>query len=72
MRVISAHVRGGTVVPDEETDLPEGAPVTILASAEEPTFDVAPDEEATLLAALEEADRGDVIDAHTVLQRLRR
>jgi hypothetical protein len=72
MRVISAHIRGGAVVPDEETDLPEGASVTILAGPEEHTFEVSLDEEAALVAALEEADRGDVVDARTLLRRLRR
>jgi hypothetical protein len=72
MRIISAHVRGGAVVPDERTDLPEGAAVTILADAEEPTFEVSPEQEAELVAALEEADRGEVVDARGLLQRLRR
>jgi hypothetical protein len=72
MRVIAAHVRGGAVVPDETTNLPEGASVTILADPEERTFDVSAQEEATLVAALEEADRDQVVDASALLQRLRR
>jgi hypothetical protein len=72
MRLISAHVRGGNVVPDESTNLPEGASVTILADTEEQTFEVPSDEEAALVAALEEAERGEVVDARALLQRLRR
>jgi hypothetical protein len=72
MRVIAAHVRGGAAVPDETTNLPEGASVTILADPEERTFEVSPQDEAALVAALEEADRDEVVDASTLLQRLRR
>ena len=72
MRVISAHVRGGTVVPDEATDLPEGAPVAILADPAERTFAVSSEEEADLIAALGEADRNEVVDAAELLKRLSR
>jgi hypothetical protein len=71
MRIISAHVRAGTVVPDEETDLPEGAAVTVLADTTDGDFDVPQDLEADLLRALDEADRGDVVPASAVLARLR-
>ena len=71
MRIISAHVRAGTVVPDEKTDLPEGAAVTVLADTGDGEFDVPPELEADLMNALDEADRGDVIPASAVLARLR-
>ena len=72
MRVISAHVRKGAIVPDEETALPEGAAVTVLADADEREFDVPPELEADLLSAMQEADRGDVVSASDVRARLRR
>jgi hypothetical protein len=72
MRVISAHVRAGAIVPDEETELPEGAAVTVLADADEREFDVPAELEADLLVAIDEADRGDVVPASDVLARLRR
>jgi hypothetical protein len=60
MRAIAAKVRGGAVVPDEKTELTEGAFVTILADPEERSFEV-PRDEAELLAAFEEADRDEVM-----------
>lgn len=71
MRIISAHVRAGRVVPDEQTDLPEGAAVTVLADTADGDFEVPQNLEADLLKALDEADRGDVIPASAVLVRLR-
>ena len=72
MRIISAHVRAGSVVPDEKTQLEEGAAVTILADTQEREFDVPKEVETDLLAALDEAERGDVVPASDVLARLRR
>jgi hypothetical protein len=71
MRIISAHVREGAIVLDEQTDLPEGAAVTVLADTTEREFDVPRELEADLTAALEDADRGDVVPASAVLARLR-
>ena len=70
MRVIAAHVRGGAVVPDEDTDFPEGAPVAILADPPEHSFVVSPEQEAELVAALDEAERDEVVDAAELLKRL--
>ncbi len=71
MRIISAHVREGAIVLDEQTDLPEGAAVTVLADTTEREFDVPRELEADLTAALKDADRGDVVPASAVLARLR-
>jgi hypothetical protein len=71
MRIISAHIRAGAIVPDDETDLPEGSAVTVLADAGEREFDVPTELQADLAAALDEADRGEVVSASTVLARLR-
>lgn len=72
MRIISAHVRSGAIVLDEQAELPEGAAVAVLADAAEKEFDVPAELDADLSAALDEADRGDVVPASTVLARLRR
>jgi hypothetical protein len=71
MRIIAAHVRAGAIVPDDETELPEGAAVTVLADTADREFDVPQELEADLAAAMEEADRGDVVPASAVLARLR-
>lgn len=71
MRIISAHVRSGAIVLDEQTQLPEGAAVAVLADAADKEFDVPSELESDLAAALDEADRGDVVPAATVLARLR-
>ncbi len=70
MKVFSAKIRGGAVVTDEVVDLPDGATVTIVADDEE-GFDVTPEQEAELVDAMEEADRGDFMSAADLLARLR-
>jgi hypothetical protein len=49
MRIISAHVREGAIVLDEQTDLPEGAAVTVLADTTEREFDVPQEPKRTSL-----------------------
>ena len=68
MRVFSAKVRGGTLVTDETVDLPEGATVTVVADDED-GFEVSAEQEADLLAAMEEADRGELVPAAELLAR---
>ncbi len=48
----------------------EGATVTILAPEDAETFEVGPEEETALLAAIAEADRGDFIEAADILAKL--
>lgn len=55
MKVTSNKIGGGKVVLNEN----------------EETFEVTPEEEAALLRAIAEADRGDVISAEQVLEDLR-
>jgi len=67
MKVIKGKVVSGKVVV--EGTLPEGATVTVLApEAEE--FTLMPDEVSALLAAITEADRGEVVDAESVLREV--
>jgi hypothetical protein len=77
MRALKAHVRGGRLVLDEPTDLPEGEVIELVPLDEvlESGGDYLDEEErARLDAALErgmaEARAGQVVDADTVIRKL--
>jgi hypothetical protein len=70
MRVFSARVKEGALVPDETVALPEGSKVTVVADDNDETFEVSAEQEAALLDAICEADQGRVIPADEVLRRL--
>jgi hypothetical protein len=71
MRALKAHVRGGRVVLDEPTELPEGTEVE-LTVVEDDDFD--PEERARLDAALElsmaQARAGHLVDGEVVIRKL--
>ncbi len=71
MKVSSGKVIGGKVVVEGEP-LTEGATVTILARDEDETFEASAEQEAALLAAIEEAECGDLISSNQLLASLRR
>jgi len=71
MKVVTGKVVQGKVVVEGQP-LEEGAVVTILAREREETFDLTPDEEAELLPAIAEADRGETLPGEQVLQGLPR
>ena len=71
MQVASGTVIGGKVVV-EGLSLPEGTAVTVLARGDEGLVKLLPQEEADLLAALDEADREEGIPAEELFARLRR
>lgn len=71
MLITTGKVLGGVIKVDVES-LPEGAAVTVLAPEGDETFDLSPEAEAKLLAAIAEADRGETISASQVLQQIRR
>ena len=71
MLVTTGKVRHGAV-EIEGKGLPEGATVTILVPEGDETFLLAPEDERRLLAAIDEVERGEVIDASVVLGRLPR
>ena len=56
----------------EGLSLPEGTAVTVLARGDEAVVKLPPQEEAELLAALDEADREEGIPAEALFARLRR
>jgi hypothetical protein len=60
-------VDGKIVVPDEP--LLEGSRVTVLVP-EEPTFMLSQEDEIALLEAIQEADRGELVDGRELLDRL--
>ncbi len=71
MKVVSGKVVGGKVVVDG-VKLDEGATVTVVTREDDESFELGAADEAALLAAIDEADRGDVVDADDVVRRLRR
>ena len=70
MRVTKGKVVGGHVVVEGEP-LADGASVTVLC-ADEPEFELNDDDQADLLQAIAEADRGETVDANQVLSQFRR
>ncbi len=72
MRALKAHVRGGRLVVDEPTNLPEGTEVELTVVEDD---DFEPEERARLERALEDAEqeveRGEYVDGSEYLARLR-
>jgi len=68
MRITSGKVVGGHVVFEGES-LDEGSTVTVLIP-EGRTFTLSDADEAALLEAIAEADRGELLDAEDVLREL--
>jgi len=69
MLITSGRVTGGRIELNE--DLPEGTTVTILAAENGETFAVSPEDEARLLSALAEADRGETVEASGLIEQIR-
>ena len=70
MLITTGRVHDGTIQLDGE-GLPEGAIVTVLTNEGDETFELGPEQEAQLLAAIREAERGEVISASQLLQQIR-
>ena len=71
MKIATGKVMGGKVVL-EGASFEEGTSVTVLARDEEGGVALTPDEEAELLLAIAEADRGELVSAEEVLAKLAR
>jgi hypothetical protein len=71
MRALKAHVRGGRLVLDEPTELPEGTEVELTLVGE---GDFDPEERTRLDAALElsmaQARDGHLVDGDAIIQKL--
>jgi hypothetical protein len=69
MRVATGRVVSGKIVVEGEP-LAEGSTVTVLAPENDEVFELNAEDEAALLASIEEADRGDVVDGEEFLREL--
>lgn len=69
MLITTGRVNGG-FIEVEGDNLPEGAKVTILAPENGEAFEVGPDDEARLLAAIAEAERGDMVNASLLIEQI--
>ena len=71
--VLHARVKAGRYVIDEPADLPEGSVVELVAV--EDLSDMDPAEraalEAAIAAGIEDADRGNTVDARQFIEQLR-
>lgn len=72
VRVFSARVKQGAIVPEEAVPLTEGSRVTVIAEPSTETVEVSAADEDELLESIAEADRGETISAADLLQRLQR
>jgi hypothetical protein len=70
MLITTGKVNEGMIQLDSQ-DLPEGATVTVLAQEGDETFELDAIQEAELLAAIAEAERGELVNASEVLQQIR-
>ena len=66
MLITTGKVNEGMIRVDTQS-LPEGATVTVLAHEGDETFELNAAQEAQLLAAIAEAERGELINASEVL-----
>jgi hypothetical protein len=71
MRIANGRIVDGKVEVEGEP-LAEGSIVTVLVRDEDESFQVPSAQEAALLAAIDEADRGEVIDGAEFLRSLPR
>lgn len=71
MKVATGRVIGGKVVLDGEP-LVEGSVVTVVSRDDDETFDVSPEDEQALLAAMSQAERGEVVSWAELRKQLRR
>lgn len=69
MLITTGKVNEGMIQLDSQS-LPEGTTVTVLAHEGDETFELDAAQEAELLAAIAEAERGEVVTASEVLQHL--
>jgi len=70
MKIVTGKVVSGRIVIEGEP-LKEGTTVTVLAPEQDEAFELDTEAEAALLAAIAEADRGEVITGKQLLSRLR-
>jgi hypothetical protein len=69
MKIITGRVVNGTIVVEGER-LEEGTTVTVLANEDDETFQLTPEDEADLLVAIDQANRGDAVSGDELLRQL--
>ena len=67
MLITTAKVNNGVIKIDSK-DLPDGTTVTLLAHEGDETFELDAAQESELLAAIAEANRGELVGASDLLQ----
>jgi hypothetical protein len=60
----------GSAIEVEPGSLPEGATVTILATEDGEVFELNSSDEAAILAAIAEAERGEVVSASDTIRQI--
>jgi predicted transcriptional regulator len=70
--VFTARVQGGAIVPEEGVELAEGSRVIVIAGEADVLLTLSAAQEAELAESIAEADRGDVVSAAELLNRLSR
>lgn len=70
MKIATGKVVGGKVELEGDP-LTEGSIVTVISAEDSETFDVSPDEERALHAAIAQADRGEVVSWNELKTKLR-
>ncbi len=71
MLITTGKVHKGAIEVDAKS-LPEGAKVTVLAQEGDETFELGPEDEAKLLAAIAETERGETVGTSQLLQQIRK
>jgi hypothetical protein len=71
MRVIPGRVEGGKIIPEGDVPLAEGTTVTVIVDSPDESFSLPREQEEQLLDAIDEVDRGEVIRAADLLDRLK-
>ena len=66
MIITTAKVNNGVIQIDSK-DLPDGKTVTLLAQERDETFELDAAQESELLAAIAEAERGELVSASELL-----
>jgi len=70
MRIATGKVVQGKLELDGDS-LEEGTTVTVLVPEPDETFELTPEEEVALKESLEQASRGEFVDADALLRELR-
>ncbi len=71
MKVITGTVVDGRIVIEGEP-LIDGSKVTVIAQEDEKTFELSSEQQAELLEAIAEIERGEGIDGYQFLEELER